>query len=207
MPSFTKSNIVRFMANQLVYVSNNDRNHLNGHLNGYPNSGRPRTHPNSHKPHLNLPEFLYYVEYEGSQAVPFDQPVRPHLHRDILAPDTSLRYLSKPGLRRLMAEHLQMRDNPNSRRPSCFLSAFSNITHVFYWGMKHKGQVWVHKIDTKLLPCDMSKHWVGWVPGQDEYLFLHRIPCAAIVYEHCIKEDDREPRKYLYYLSLISFAF
>ncbi|KAK3948359.1 hypothetical protein QBC32DRAFT_222148 [Pseudoneurospora amorphoporcata] len=192
------------MDSQLVYVSNYDRSHLNSHPNGYPNvqpggypNSYPSNHPNSHKAQLNLPEYLFYVEHTGSQTVvpiPCDDTLDTRPPRDMVAPDTSQRYLfTKAELKQRMAEHLQMRHNPD--RPSCFLSTFSNITHAFNWAMQQKGPVWVHKIDTKLLPRDMYKHWVCWVPGQDEYLFLHRIPCIAMVSEHHIKDDDDEPRK------------
>ncbi|KAK1773618.1 hypothetical protein QBC45DRAFT_397866 [Copromyces sp. CBS 386.78] len=190
------------MDPQLVYVSNHDRNRLNGHPNGYPNvqprgypNSYPNNHTNSHRSQLNLPEYLFYVEHTGSQTVapiPGEDLLDTRPHRDMVAPDTSHRHFTKAELKQRMAEHLQMRHNPN--RPSCFLSAFSNITHAFNWAMQQKGPVWVHKIDTKLLPRDMCKHWVGWVPGQDEYLFLHRIPCIAMISEHHIKDDDDEPQ-------------
>lgn len=127
-------------------------------------------HPNER---LNLPMFLYYIQHARSQTKVSGK------YGDIEAADTTQSSYTLAELKQRTAEHLAWRN----KRPSCFVSAFAELYHALNWGRQLEGPVYMYKIDTRLFARDPFKHYVSPVQvlGQDQYLFLHRIPRVAIV--------------------------
>ena len=148
------------------------------------------------RPHLSktLPRYLYHIEHADSQAV------HPGGGQDIIAADSSSREDTTSHLRLGFIEmerftaRAQEHQNWGSRRPSFFISAFEDFSHARNWGLKRrrKGPVYMYTIDTTKLP--KSGQWVFWLENHNEYLFVDRIPGAAIVVEQEITPLPGEMR-------------
>ncbi|KAH8586109.1 hypothetical protein B0O99DRAFT_84920 [Bisporella sp. PMI_857] len=129
------------------------------------------------------PKTLWKVIHSGTQSQ------RNSSTGDLIASDSSRRIKDEAELKQATKEHIDWW----SRKPSCFLSVFSDEKHARHWAKqrsKTQSDVYIYKIDTTNLPTDTYlfdvdslKARLGFVhpTSTHEFLFLHRITAQAIV--------------------------
>ncbi|KAK1773616.1 hypothetical protein QBC45DRAFT_72793 [Copromyces sp. CBS 386.78] len=129
----------------------------------------------------DIPTYLYFVEHAGSQSWEDDE-------NDYVAADTC-----RTGRRGLvhLQESIHQHVNWYNRRPTCFISTFSNYNHAWNWASQRYGPVTIHTIDTRCIEEDCPP--IFYAPDftdncwkTSEYLFLDYIPGDAITYRRCL---------------------
>ncbi|KAL7823121.1 hypothetical protein V8C26DRAFT_385460 [Trichoderma gracile] len=143
----------------------------------------------------DLPERFYRVTYPGSQTRDEDTG-------DYVS-DTTLEILDDIDLKQVVEDHFYWR-----REPSPFISVFCDERHARNWARKRVeklncslGDVYISEIDTAKLPAgtpvfdatflaDMLDIYHPY--AEDEYLVLHRIPCASIMSTRSLEEIEAD---------------
>jgi hypothetical protein len=122
------------------------------------------------------------------------------LTRDLIASDSTRIISDKPRLKQAVEAHIDW----GSRRPSCFLSVFSDERHALNWAKqreKTQFEVYIYKIDSTKLPVDACVLDMNSLKVEldivhpsstHELLFLHRIPAQAVVSKRSMEGNLEE---------------
>lgn len=129
------------------------------------------------------PRHLWRVSYPSAITR------RDQVTGDIVARDQVTQFSNKADLKEAFAAHIDW----NCRKLSCFVSVLSETDHTFKWASwrtrTRNETVCIYQIDTSELPknvyifdaTSMAKEFgIKHEYGDHEFLFLHRIPAAAI---------------------------